>query len=120
MNRNISYELRGQIFNQELMKYYMNNSVDLFINVSESEGLPVSIMEAISFDVPVVATNVGATSEIVTEKTGLLVNANPKPQEVADAILSVVRKTLSPRTYWMNNYNADLNYTAFVNHLKSL
>ena len=35
------------------------NDFDLFVNMSLSEGIPVSIMEAISFGIPIIATNVG-------------------------------------------------------------
>ncbi|NCO54621.1 MAG: glycosyltransferase, partial [Bacteroidetes bacterium] len=48
--------------------------VDLFINVSESEGIPVSIMEALSAGIPVIATNVGGTNEIVNNDVGFLID----------------------------------------------
>lgn len=40
--------------------------------MSDSEGIPVSIMEAMSFGIPVIARNVGGMSEIVNEENGLL------------------------------------------------
>lgn len=55
---------------------YSEHPVDVFINLSTNEGVPVSIMEAISFDIPIVATDVGGTSEIVTDETGILVSSN--------------------------------------------
>ena len=33
----------------------------VFLNVSSSEGVPVSIIEAMSFGIPCIATNVGGT-----------------------------------------------------------
>jgi len=45
----------------DVLNYYASNPVDVFINTSSSEGLPVSIMEAMSFGIPVIATNVGGT-----------------------------------------------------------
>ncbi len=51
--------LRGGISNAEVFQFYRDNKVDLFVNASTSEGLPVSIMEAISFGIPSIATNVG-------------------------------------------------------------
>ena len=38
------------------------------LNTSSSEGVPVSIMEAYSHGIPVVATDVGGNSEIVLQE----------------------------------------------------
>ena len=48
------------------------NYIDALINVSESEGLPFSMMEAISFGIPVIGTNVGGVKEIINNDTGIL------------------------------------------------
>lgn len=54
----------------------MMNDFDLFVNMSLSEGIPVSIMEAISFGIPIIATNVGGNAEIVNDETGVLIPVN--------------------------------------------
>jgi glycosyltransferase involved in cell wall biosynthesis len=47
---------------------------DMFVNPSYSEGLPTSVTEAASMGLPIIATNVGGTSEIIQDGiTGLLV-----------------------------------------------
>ena len=46
---------------------------DLFLLSSNYEGLPLSVLEAMSYGIPVVATNVGGVSEaVLNERTGLL------------------------------------------------
>ena len=49
---NIQYEFKGNVSNTELMKQYQNKNYYVFVNVSSSEGIPVSIMEATSFGIP--------------------------------------------------------------------
>lgn len=42
------------------------SDIDIYVSTSYSEALPAAIREAMSFAKPVVATNVGGTSELVT------------------------------------------------------
>lgn len=101
--------LVGSLTNIDVIKFYKNSYVDLFINVSEFEGLPVSIMEAISFNVPVIATNVGGTREIVNSSTGILLNSNPTVDEIADSICQMHKLKLTPRIFWDEKFNAKNN-----------
>ncbi len=59
----------------EIIKYL--NASDVFVNPSYSEGLPTSVLEAGACGVPVIATDVGGTREIIGEQ-GFLV----KPHDV--------------------------------------
>lgn len=112
--------LLGRKTHDAVLAYYKNNIVDIFINLSTNEGIPVAIMEAISFNVPVVATNVGATQEIVTSETGVLVPASPSVDEVGRAIEKVVETDWNPQNYWRIHYDADKNYQNFAKYLKTL
>lgn len=116
----VSVKLTGALNHDEVMQYYTEHCFDIFINLSTNEGVPVSIMEAISCNIPVVATNVGGNSEIVTKETGMLVNSNPNPQEVADAINLVKSGQYEPRAFWYSHYCAQINYKAFANFIYSL
>lgn len=65
------------------------HAADVFVLPSISEGLPLSILEAMSAGLAVVATRVGGIPELVEhDVTGLLVQPG-HPQELADAILSL-------------------------------
>ena len=75
----LTIDLRGSCPNAEIKEYYSHHAIDLFVNVSLSEGVPVSIMEAIAFGIPVIATDAGGNSEIVCEPFGSLV-----PVDVSD------------------------------------
>ncbi len=58
----------GTVQSEDVMNYYTGNTIDLFVNTSSSEGVPFSIMEAFAAGIPVMATNVGGTGEIVDDR----------------------------------------------------
>jgi glycosyltransferase involved in cell wall biosynthesis len=59
----------GEISNAAML----NQCADLFMLPSDYEGLPISIIEALSYSKPVVASNVGGISEILDGKNGFAV-----------------------------------------------
>jgi colanic acid/amylovoran biosynthesis glycosyltransferase len=114
---NVRIKLLGRLPHQDVLIYYRSNMIDAFINVSTKEGLPVSIMEAISSNVPVLATDVGGTSEIVTSETGILLSSNPTVYEIVDALKKIRHLTLQPRIFWERNFNSEVNYSNFINEI---
>ena len=114
---NVSFEFLGAFTNDEVQKYYTEHDIDLFLNVSFIEGLPVSIMESISYGIPVIATNVGGTSEIVNTKTGFLLNRDFKANELLDLINEYITMSISEKkelreeclSVWKNDFNAETN-----------
>jgi glycosyltransferase involved in cell wall biosynthesis len=59
----------------------MLSATDIFVNPSYSEGLPTSVMEAASIGLPIIATDVGGTREIIEDgKTGFLIKAGDAEQ----------------------------------------
>ena len=112
---NIKISLLGYINNENILNYYKSNPIDVFINVSFSEGIPVSIMEAISFNIPVIAPDVGGVSEIVNDNTGILMSSIPAKEEVANAINSMISENekYKPHEFWRKHYDAESNYSIF-------
>lgn len=118
----------GQQPHENVMDYYVRNRVDLLVQVSTSEGVPVSIMEAMSFGTPVVATNVGGVSEIVNNTNGTLLDRNLSVKNLADAIYSYLNmdeattdvKRQAAFSTWQENWNGASNYSAFAEFLKGL
>jgi len=63
---------------------------DLFVLPSFVEGLPVSAMEAMAIGVPVIATNIAGTSELVEDgQTGILVRPSDS-QALADTVIGLI------------------------------
>lgn len=122
----IRYMFAGNMKNSDIMKLYQEKPFDLLINVSSSEGLPVSIMEAISFGIPVVATNVGGTSEIVIDGiTGKLIPAEFNISELTSVIQDFVsaKNTLIDRNgcrkFWEEHFQAISNYHKMCDFVKA-
>lgn len=121
--RNLDTNLYGRVENYKIYEFLKNTSVDLFINVSDSEGIPVSIMEVLSCGIPVIATNVGGTSEIVNNHNGILLNKNFEISFASIAITKILNLQFDPKqikTSWGQQYNALSNYKDFANNLKNL
>ena len=105
----LSVGLRGRVPNLSILEYYQSTPITAFVNLSESEGVPVSIMEAMSYGIPIVATDVGGVAELlgVDDESGVLLPANPTSDEAADAVTRVIenRASFSPREQWMHLAN---------------
>jgi colanic acid/amylovoran biosynthesis glycosyltransferase len=76
---NVKFIDHGFIQPDNVLDKYNGTQIDLLINVSESEGVPVSIMEAISAGIPIMATNVGGTAEVVPTEVGILLEPEIEP-----------------------------------------
>ena len=88
-----NFKLTGFISDEDLPVYY--NTADFFVLPSKSgEGLPLVALEAMSCGVPVIATDVGGTSEVMTEEYGKLVPPNA-PEALAEAILEFSQRDFS-------------------------
>jgi len=92
-----NYCLTQQISDRVIFAGYQQNIaefypiLDLMVLPSRSEGLPNVALEALYFGVPVVATDVGGTSEVIINgKTGLLV-----PSEAVELMQAAILKLLT-------------------------
>lgn len=117
----LTVNLTGMMSHDEVMQYYQTHQFDIFINMSTNEGVPVSIMEACSFGIPILATDVGGTSEIVQKQVGLLLSPNPSVNEIIGKIMEIKSDSnFSPRQFWAEYYSADKNYSDFAKIIRNL
>jgi Glycosyltransferase len=123
--KQINVALHGWTLQEQLFSFYKAQYVTWFVNVSLSEGIPVSIMEAMSFGIPVIATDVGGTREIVSKKNGYLILENFDPKDLLQLFVNntgetYLEKRKNAYTVWMTNFNAEKNYKEFVQRLLDL
>lgn len=87
---------------KDAFRYYKN--ADIAVLFSNYEGLPMSLIEALCFSKPIIASDVGGISELI-HKNGTLVNNDD---------LHKIQKTI---TFMLNNQNI---YDKFANHSRKI
>lgn len=122
--QNIRAEFKGEVDNKKVLEFYQHNFVDLFVSVSESEGLPVSMMEAASVGIPVLACSVNGIPEIVSEQTGVLLAKDASPQLICDTLEDTLLHKRFDREYirrqcW-EKFDAAENFTFFIREIKKI
>lgn len=118
---NDKFFLLGEMDSTLIIDFYTNNIFDVFVNTSSTEGVPISIMEAFSVAIPVLATNVGGTSEIVSNDVGELLPADITPEILADALtrfyyLSIEKKEIL-KSNAFNKYETMCNANVLATEL---
>lgn len=122
----VDWAFLGNMNNDEVKSYYLENSVDVFVNSSESEGVPVSIMEAMSFGVPVVAPDVGGVKELVSSECGKLLSTSTDGKEICKALKEVYGlckdKGFREKAHRkvVKDYNEHVNYGKLLEVLKAV
>lgn len=117
----VSWELRGDVPNSEVIRFYRDEPVDAVVSLSVSEGLPVSMMEAISFGIPLLGMQAYGIPEIVTRETGVCLPIHATPEQAASALAEVLTPgrfdRVAIRRFFERNYEASTNYNEFADTL---
>lgn len=124
---NLTAHLPGHVANAAVMAHYESQAVDVFLLLSESEGLPVSVQEAASAGVPIIATDVGGVRELVGGDNGVLLKADASQADVVAALEHVllsddfsIRQAMRAASHrrWAEGFDAEVNHTLFAKTLK--
>lgn len=125
---NLNFNFIGQLNNSDVYDFYRKEQPDLFVNLSDTEGLPVSIMETLAFGIPVLARDVGGIKEIVIDgHNGILINSSPSTEDIVSSIKNIQNMDSDKRgalsknsiSYCNREFNALTNYTALINVLNA-
>lgn len=119
--------LEGTIHHSQLNSLLRKARPNLHLSLSKSEGLAINVLEAMSADIPVISSDVGAMREAVTPQAGLLVNELlcSAPEELAKVILTEIQRDgrlakTSPRVAWLSLFDARKNSSKFAQELRSI
>jgi len=120
---NLEFDFLGNVPNKEIYKFYKINRVDIFLNTSTFEGVPVTIMEALSCHIPILAPNIGGISDMVqTGYNGVLLSSSSTVEEIVNALSDITQfkseqiRRNAYRMYKMK-YDAQKNYTNFITQI---
>lgn len=126
--KHVEYSFNGHVKNNDIQAFYAQHQVDLFLNLSASEGIPVSIMEAAAYGIPTLAGRVGGIPELVNNSNGILVEVDESDEAIAAKLEDFLllpendRKNKGRLAYetWKKNYDAATNSNLFYSKLIEL
>lgn len=124
----LSYEFKGQVPLKEVHDFYSETAVNLFVNCSDTEGTPVSVMEAMSYGIPAVARNVGGMAEVLDNTCGILLPADEDVLALSRAIEQIF--SLEGDSYALLSgkarekikceFNADVTFKKYIESIGSI
>ncbi len=89
---NINY--LGFVSDEQLIELYKN--ADVFVFPTLFEGMPTVVLEAMSYGLPIIVSNVGATAELVDDSNGYLIEKN-NVVELKKAIIDFYNSSVSQK-----------------------
>ncbi|BAI60965.1 putative glycosyltransferase [Methanocella paludicola SANAE] len=102
-----------KVDNAELEKYYL--SADVFVLPSididgQTEGLGVVLLEAMSYGVPVVGTNVGGIPDIIKDNYNGYLVQQKSPEELSTRIIQILSDNGLSKKFIINGLNTMHDY----------
>ena len=121
--RNVEHlcNLKGWMNQDQIRNYYETAQVNVFLNISRAEGLPVSVMEAFSYSIPAIVTATVGNPEIVDDSCGRVIPVDFTDDQLVREILKLMLSA-SLQEEWRrgallkfeHDYNASNNYRDFA------
>jgi glycosyltransferase involved in cell wall biosynthesis len=90
-------------YKENIADYYQ--LLDILVLPSFTEGLPNTVLEAMLFSVPVLATSVGGVPEVIGKDNGVLVPPND-PVVLADRMIELLQNDSVRKTIGINGRNS--------------
>lgn len=125
----VKFTFLGGMQNSEVHHLLKGDDFNFLVNVSSSEGLPVSMMECMAASIPVIGTNVGGVGEIINHQVnGFLLDADISENEFATLLRDVAAlddeqyQSLSKEAFhtWKHRFNSSRSFEAFADDLLDL
>ena len=116
----------GKIENTKLNEYLKN--ADIFIQASNYEGLPHSILEAINYEIPILSTEVGGCSAILNKgERGYIIPMPVSEVEISEGIRTIINnkdearsKVKLAKNYLNQEHNFNTNADIYHEKIKEV
>jgi glycosyltransferase involved in cell wall biosynthesis len=122
--QNVKFKLLGKMDNESVFRFYESTPIHLFMSLSSTEGLPISICEAASFGIPILATDVGGCKEIANENTGALIPKELDINAIATTITEFMDSHKNSETFrykvkefWQSQFDCEKNFDELVKQI---
>jgi glycosyltransferase involved in cell wall biosynthesis len=123
----ISLTARRKILNAFIFTGQLNDvrpyfaAADLYLLPSHTEGSPNALLEAMTAQLPIIATNVGGVPEIITHREHGLLVAPHHPSAMATSICELIdhpefaaQLAMKARSKIMNHYSPEIRFQKLV------
>ena len=119
---NCGYTVHEEMPLAAVRAFFASKPLDVLVNVSFSEGLPVSMMEATACGLPVLGTDVGGVREIVTPRTGILLPRDFTAEQFIESALRMnewksIDSRLTIAQFSRAHFSAAQNYRACIEQI---
>ena len=82
-------QLLGKIDNNKISQFLL--AADIFIQASDYEGLPHSVLEAINYEIPILSTEVGGCKDLLNDgERGFSIPIPPDKKIIAENIIYII------------------------------
>ena len=116
----------GKIENTKLNEYLKN--ADIFIQASNYEGLPHSILEAMNFEIPILSTDVGGCSVLLNKgERGYIIPMPVSEVEISEGIRKIINnkneaksKARLAKNYLNQEHNFNTNAEIYDEKIKEV
>lgn len=112
---------KNVFFHGEINAFNDFSFFDIFVLISDSEGLPLSALEAMSSGLPIILSDVGGCFELV-DKNGILVknNINDIQKAISTCILNINKFGNNSKNLFDKKFNLELSKNEYLNYYKEI
>jgi glycosyltransferase involved in cell wall biosynthesis len=120
---NIKFRFSADMNFGKVIEYFRKENPDVFISTSKIEDIPKSIIEALSFGIPVIACGTPAMLEFLKDGVnGFVLPEEPSVDEINLALLRIYKMTeqdyqemrLNAFNTWKDMFDSEVNYPALM------
>ena len=113
-------QLLGKIDSNRISQFLL--TADIFIQASDYEGLPHSVLEAINYEVPILSTEVGGCKDLLNDgERGFIIPIPPDKKIIAENILFIInnkeestKKADAAKAFISKDYNFSVQANQYM------